>query len=91
MRQVTELLKDQGIGIINLDAQTRAVDGEIWFRLEVILELTAGVRACEQWLRPWVCLDLACPARRARRRRHAAPARTASAAVRWLWHGAPAS
>ena len=45
MWAVTELLKDQGCGIADLDAETSARDGEIWFRLECMVELGAGVEA----------------------------------------------
>ena len=38
---VTELLKDQGCAITNMDAQTYLKDETIWFRLECIIEASA--------------------------------------------------
>ena len=56
---VTELLKDQGCAITNMDAQTY-LKGEgkervIWFRLEVIIEITTGTDPAlvEEQLRWW--------------------------------------
>ena len=39
---VTELLKDQGCAITNMDAQTYLKEDVIWFRLECIIEVTTN-------------------------------------------------
>ena len=39
---VTELLKDQGCAITNMDAQTYLKEGVIWFRLECIIEVSTN-------------------------------------------------
>lgn len=52
---LTELLKDQGCVMTNMDAMTFANDGEIFFRLECIISLAAGSDAAliEEQLRWW--------------------------------------
>ena len=42
MLAVTELLKDQGCAITNMDAQTYLKEGVIWFRLECIIEVSTN-------------------------------------------------
>lgn len=52
---VTELLKDQGCAITNMDAQTYLKEDVIWFRLECIIEVTTGTEPSlvEEQLRWW--------------------------------------
>lgn len=52
---VTELLKDHGCSISEIDADTVARAGEIWFELECIVDVPAGVDVDEvaEGLRYW--------------------------------------